>query len=261
MLLYITTIFLSFIVTFGNSYINSKKLSFESIGEFLGMSLIIIVSKKMNFDDFVIFYFTLSLFTASNLLIRRKGFTTLNIVTTIIMLTFTFSQIPILLYQLALSRNIVDSFIESYITTSLVIFLTGFFAIGSYFFTVKLVKYKDQFINIRLAFYNIITLFSIILVHRFKIQLSINNEFYYETAIFMFLALLLLILFLYLSIYFLQLMKVDLEILSTKNIESQEEINNAFRKNHNTTNLLLTVNYLLKEKEYDKALQYLKDKR
>jgi sensor histidine kinase regulating citrate/malate metabolism len=56
-------------------------------------------------------------------------------------------------------------------------------------------------------------------------------------------------------------MKVDLEILSTKNIESQEEINNAFRKNHNTTNLLLTVNYLLKEKEYDKALQYLKDKR
>lgn len=261
MLLYTTTFFLSLIISFGNSYINSKKITYASIGEFFGIFLILIISRKLNFDDFVLLYFTLILITFSNFVIRKKGFITLNIVVTIIMLTFIFSEIPIILYQLALTREFIIIDVENYVTTSLMIFLTGFLAIGSYFFTIKLIKYEDHFINLRLAFYNIITLLAIILVHRFKIQLSVDNNYYYETTTIMFLALLVLILFLYLSIYFLQLMKIDLELLSTKNSESQNKINNAFRKNHNTTNLLITVNYLLKEKEYDKALQYLKDKR
>lgn len=257
MLLHLTTLLLAIAITTTNSLITDRKVSLISIGELLVLFSVLLLINYLDYTDFPILYSSLGLFIFSNILFRKRNFQSTNVVSTIFMLTFVISQIPIYLYQMFLSRGTIERVVDSYVSTSAIIIFSMIVVFIMYRLTIKLINQNDEFINARLTIYNIIVLLSIIAVDRFIVNLSVLDDFYFETVILMFITIMLFIVFLYLSMYILQKMNVVLENLSKENINTQDRAINAFRKNHNTTNLLLTVNYLLKEQEYDKALQYI----
>jgi len=261
LLVYILFIILALIVTLTNSLIIDKKITLISLGEFLVFTIVLLVVKYYDWNDFAIFYGAIIIFVSTNRLIRKKGIRSSNIITTIFMFTFVIIEIPIYVYQMLLSKGITERVVEGYVSTSLIIFLSILLVSFIYFLTSKLINYNDEFINTRLTIYNFIVLFSIMAVNRFISQLSVLDDFYFEIIILMFLAILVFIIFLYLSMHIFQKLDLLLESLSQENKKSQVETTNAFRKNHNATNLLLTVNHLLKEQEYDMALKYIQNEK
>jgi hypothetical protein len=252
---------LALIVTLTNSFIIDKKITLTSGGEFLTLVAILLIIKYYDLNDFAIFYGVIVLFSITNRFIRKQGIRSTNIVSTIFMFTFVVIEIPIYIYQMLLSTGKTERIVEGYISTSIIIVLSMIIVLIIYIITSKMIKYTDEFISTRLTVYNFILLFSIITVNRFISELNVLNDFYYETIILMFLTILIFVVFLYLSMHILQKLNLLLESLSQTNKNSQNEATNAFRKNHNATNLLLTVNHLLKEQEYDMALQYIQNKK
>ena len=252
MLIFTLFFLLALIITLTNSYIIDKKITPTSLGEFLIILFVLLAVRFHDLNDFAIFYSVIVIFTFSNTIIRKKDIMSTNVVTTICMFTFVVIEIPIYIYQMLLSKNIIERVVERYVSTSLSVLLSMIIVLIVYRLTLKMIEYTDEFIYTRLTIYNFIVLFSIIAVNRFISRLNILNNFYFETILIMFISILIYIIFLYLSMHILQELNILLKSLSEENRKSQSEATNAFRKNHNTTNLLLTVNHLLKEQEYDK---------
>ena len=261
MLIYVLFILLALIITLTNSYILDRKITITSIGEFLVLFIVLGTVKFFDLNDFAMFYGVIIIFTTTNVLIRKKTINSYNVVFTIFMFTFVVIEIPIYFYQMLISKGIIERVVESYLSTSLIIIFSVIIVFIIYLITSRTIKYTDEFINTRLTIYNLIVLFSIITVNRFISKLNVLNDFYYETILLMFLTILVFIIFLYLSMHILQKLNVLLESLSQENKKTQIEATNAFRKNHNATNLLITVNHLLKEQEYDMALKYIQNEK
>lgn len=261
MLILILTLFLAGIVTVTNSLIVDKKITLISFGEFSILSVLFIIIDYFNLNDFAIFYSVIVVVSISNKIIRKRAFQTTNVVFTIFTFTFVVIEIPIYIYQMLITQGTIERLVEGYISTSIIILFSMVMVSIVYFITSRFIKYTDEFINTKLTVYNIIVLFSIIAVNRFISRLNILNDFYFETIIIMFVTILVFILFLYASMHVLQKLNVLLASLSKENKKTQDETINAFRKNHNATNLLITVNHLIKEREYDLALKYIQNEK
>lgn len=242
--------------------INMNLTTFGNIDKLTLLESLIIILALLGIyliepNEYYMFYAILVILFLSYTFIRKISIYIQNIYFRIIIMSFIIAKMGISIYRFLVS----DSFAEKYMNEDFSIFIIF---TGIIILILSSVKRKshikfDKYTNQRMLYYNVILFILILLSHYFFMfivrQVSNPKSLYLLIDISLTVTLITIIWFNHtLKKYH----KKNLKLITDLTM-SNEKLRKSYRKNHNVSNLIITINYLLKEKEYERCKNYIND--
>lgn len=236
-----------------------NKFSILNIFEFIVMYIILCITYFYELDDFYYIYVILALIFTTQLWIRKKDFKVYNIVATTIMTTFVLTQMTEYSFKMLVSEQVINISYNHFQISIAVMIMTVIVLFTINNLHKRLFLTESPLIDIGVITFNVVILV-MILFGNFVILYSNINEGDINTILFLvFLMITLIILFGYFGVFMLEKNHLEnVELMNDmKAVNARSNV--AYRKNHNTTNIFITVNHMLKLKKYDEVDKYIKE--
>jgi len=242
--------------------INSALVTFGKIDKLTFIEFLVITSAlfgiyQMHPNEYYMFYAISIILFVSYTFIRKTSVYVQNNMFGNIIMIFIFSKLGISIYRFFVSKSFAEKYGD-------VIFSIFIISIGIIILILGYIKRKnyiktDKYINQRMLYFNVILFIIILLSHYFYI--FIVKEVSDPRILY-----LLLDLCLNIGLIFVIVLNGVLKKYHEKNIKlltvldvSDKELRKSYRKNHNVSNLVITINHLLKERKYEECKNYIND--